>query len=204
VSGQNTYTGFYVPLATASLDDDAPVSTARAWTVEQNLQHLLDMSPQVRINWTGGANDDQFSFFRAEGYSAYWSQVFLHTWISDRFPCGLDVQICAKVPTGSSMDVEARIVPLVQGASVFSPSITPYWEDDGSTSSDTSDEVINSIYYPGTGVENQRGTRAFSTVESSLARLVTVALARLEIKLTATDSAEDPYSLTRVLVREFC
>jgi hypothetical protein len=195
------------------MDDDAPVSTFRAWLMRSNLQHLIDMSPQHRVNWAGtNANNSAFVFFSPDTLTYHYSQVFQHTWIDRRWPCGLDIQISGKTDGGGNMAVTARVVPHVAGAGVFDVVSDAYWEDSGTITLPTSEVVIDSIYYPGTTSPQRHGFRPITIVEGTKAKQVSVCLSRLDITWTTTDSTTfyveaGPCSnsgITGVSVREFC
>ena len=101
MSGPHTYSEAFIRMDPAIFDDDAPVSAYRAHQLQSNLMHLCDQSTQHRINWTGGANSDQFVFAAAEADTLYWSMPFLHTWIDFERPAGRDILIMGKGPGGS-------------------------------------------------------------------------------------------------------
>ena len=207
MSGQNTATGSLIRIPRLSLVADEPVSVYRAGALRNNLQHLTDMMPQHRINWAGtSGNDQQYVFAANDGITHYWSSVFLHTWINGSYPCGLDVQICGKTDATGDMNVRARVVPHRNHATVFDLITAPMWEDSGITSSASSDEVISSIYLPGTTPPASHGFRKFTIVENEKARAVRVCLSRLDIEWEVSGSIDSTSvsGLTRVSVREFC
>ncbi len=217
MSGPNTYAGLLVRIPAQSLDDDEPLSVYRAWALRNNLQHLVDMYPQHRVNWAGHSDNDQQYLFTANDYGSpggtihYWSAVFLHTWIHREYPCGLDIQICGKTDDGagnvsSDMHVKASVSPHVIGGTVLDTVTDPMWEDSGHITLATSEEVISSIYYPDTTSPVSHGWRKFPTVEDGKTRSVNICLSRLDIewKVTGSDDSSSTSGLTRVSVREFC
>ncbi len=205
MSGPKSSQQFVCRLDPASLDDDQPVSTYRAWETQQNLQHLIDMYAQHRINWTNTGNDDAHMFTTNVGETRYWSRPFLHTWLDPRWPCGLDIHIVGSVSgTGSpSVAVSARIVPVTIGLKEEIPD--PYWSGTG-TITTTSSDVIDEIFYPGTTVQTRAGWRTFNIRDGSGNALSTiVCLSRLDLAMTVTGGLSSyTYGLTKVLVREFC
>lgn len=213
MSGPNTSAQYFTRDSVGAMDDDAPVSTYRAWIMRNNLQHLIDMSPQQRINWCGAtAIDSAYVFFSADTVTHHFSQVFPHTWIDRRWPCGLDIQISGKTDGGGTTAVSARVVPHIVGAGVFDSVSDAYWEDTGVITLATSSVIIDSIYYPGTTSPQRHGFRPITIVESTKAKQVQVCLSRLDITWTTTDSTTEyseigpaSYSgITGVSVREFC
>ncbi len=205
MSGPNTSAQYFVRDSVVTMDDDSPVSTARTWFMRQNLQHLIDMSPQHRVNWTGAtAEDGGFVPVLSQDDPKVYSALFPHTWINRRFPCGLDIQICGKTASGT-LNIAARIVPAILGAGVLDVVDDPYWTATGTTTSTTSVQLISSMYYPGTTTPKRAGWRSFGVIEDSKGKSVKVCMTRLDVTITRTGgNSTDAAGLTRVSVREFC
>ncbi len=205
MSGPSSYHEHIVRLDAASMEDDQPVSVYRAWELQQNLQHLIDMSPQHRINWSSTGNDDAHLYTVNVGTTRYWSMPFVHTWLDPRWPCGLDIHIVGSVTgTGSpSVAVSARIVPDTVGLHEQIPD--PYWSGTGTITTASSD-AIDDIFYPDTTTQARAGWRTFTVRDGSgNAQSVVVCLSRLDVTMTLTGGLSSyTYGLTRVLVREFC
>jgi hypothetical protein len=205
MSGPNTALQYFLRDSVVTMDDDAPVSALRTWTMRQNLQHLIDMSPQHRVNWTGAsAQNGAFVFVSTQDDPRIYSALFPHTWINRRFPCGLDIQICGKTASGT-LSVDARLVPHVLGSGVLDVVNDPYWTATGTTTSTTSAQIVSSMYYPGVDTPKRAGWRSYTVIEDGKAKSVKVCMSRLDITVTRTGgNSTDPAGLTRVSVREFC
>ncbi len=205
MSGPNTAAQFFWRDTTSLMDANAPVSAFRTYALRESVQHVVDMTPQHRINWSGvSANDQAYLYLNSAGAERYYSAVFPHTWLNPNWPCGLDIQICGQTSSGT-LNVEARIVPHWPGAGVLDVVEDPYWEDTGSTASASSVELISSIYYPGTTPPRRSGSHRFTIFEGGVAKSVNINLSRIDIKLTRTGGDSSATSgLTRVSVREFC
>lgn len=203
MSGPNSL-GYLLRIATTSFDDDAPVSSYRGFAVENNLQHLIDMSPQHRINWAGGEDTLQWLYSANDGITHYASYPFLHTWINEAFPCGLDIRICGKTDAGGTMSLDARVAPY--SGSAFDANVEEYWSDSGTTSSASSVEIISSIYYPATAAQRNAMWKSWQIEQDSKTRSVKAALARLDVRWIVADSVDSTSvsGLTAVSVREFC
>lgn len=204
MSGQRAL-GYLLRVDSDAMDTDCPVSVYPGYVLQNNVQHLVDMSPQHRINWSGFDHDDGYVIEMDDDEERVLSIPFVHTWVDTRWPCGLEVIAYGKTDSSGTFHVKARVVPDVPGLSPFDNGVTPYFEDSGSTTSPTSVELINGIYYPGTTPEPFGGWRVFSTLENGLAANAIVAMSRLELRVWVTSGSGSSNSgITRLSVREFC
>lgn len=197
-----------------SFDDDCSVSTYRAWVTRNNLQHIVDMCPQHRINWTSTAYGnydamlfDEYDEDQSSGWIHY-SMPFVHTWIEPAMPTGLDIRICGRVESGGTLTVLTRVVPHFPGSTIFDTSVDSWWEGLGTTTNTTSTELVSDIFYPDgetVGGVQKRFTPAmhqFNIQESGINKAVQVPMSRLDvIGLTTWGYYGE---ITQVLVREFC
>lgn len=201
MSGPQTYDKFLHRMKADTFDDDTPISTYRAWALEQNLSHLVGQYTQHRVNWCGhSSHDTAFGALTYDNNARYLTRVFPHTWLREEYPCGLDILICGK--TNGSLTLDARVVPHIQGRQPFDPSAPVLWSASGTTTSATSTAIIDDIFYPGTTRQSQEGFGGYPIIQDAQFVMVGVCMSRLEILLGVED--EDDSYITRILVREFC
>lgn len=210
MSGPQTYRQALLRINSTSMDDNRPVSVMRAWAVRNNTQHLIDQSPQHRINWTSSpvgtvGEADSYSLFADDGdRTVYYTQPFVHTVLDDRHPCGLDLRICGRVPVGGgTMTIDARIVPNVP-STPFDLSLDSYTgTQSGSTASTTGVELINYQWQPS---NNDPPVRmhwlGVVATHGSRPEMVQICMSRLELKIVVPDGNQ--VDITQIHLREYC
>lgn len=197
---------------------DAPMNAYTAYSLRNNLNHLIDESPQIIICTAATTDRPVFPLAesnRSETSRGIWSQEFIHTWIRPDRPANLDLLVYAQTESATDdMTVTARCVPAIYP--IGDSSAPDIFTEAGVTASgttnaaNTSEKLIDvkAIFttpqwrflsahttLPNVGGLNTKGAN------------VSVAIMRLEVKLTyAADAsyATQYGGMTLLMLREFC
>ena len=201
--------------------EDSPMNAYTAYSLRNNLNHLIDESPQVIIctaapvRGTGPValpSDDTLYYGTSRGI---WSQEFIHTWIRPDRPTNLDLLVYARTESVSNdMTVTARCVPAIYPiGDATAPDI---FTEAGVTASGTTNATgtseklidVKAIFttpqpkfyaaYEQIGSPSGLNTKLAS---------VSVAIMRLEIRFTyaaPADYVSQIGGMTLCMLREFC
>lgn len=204
--------------------EDSPMSAYTAYALRNNLNHLIDESPQIIICTAAPVrsaalepvalpSDDTSAYYGTS--RGVWSQEFIHTWIRPDRPTNLDLLVYARTESASNdMTVTARCVPAIyQIGDATAPDI---FTEAGVTASGTTNATgtseklidVKAIFTTPQpkfyAAYEQIG--APSGLNTKLAA-VSVAVMRLEIRFTyvaPADYESQIGGMTLCMLREFC
>lgn len=99
------------------LDAPKPVSTYRGYATRNNLQHLVNMAPQYRVNWCPSTSTtEEDGAAAAIGTSRLFRFIFPWTQISAGYMANLDLRIHAHT-AGGTASILAYVFAGIQDAS---------------------------------------------------------------------------------------
>lgn len=211
MSGATSYLGFVERTDMDIIRDAQPVSAYRGWVTRNNMQALIEQSPQHLINWMGGPAPQADTFLmypsvHAElgdaGTSVTWCQEFVHTWLSSSRVANFDLRVFAiaqeEIPI--VMDVEPRIVAASFAVGdAAAPAI--FFTPGATTNQPNGEEAITEQVFVTTVPTVELSP--FGILEDGAVNEAQVAIMRLEIKLTLESGTSFPWGLLGVLLREF-
>lgn len=198
--------GAFVAMPTTAFSADRPVSTSRAYSLRNNLQHLIDSAGQYRVSWASdldseGLRHDSGLDPDAPAYAS-WTFPLLVT--ETAHPMNLDIRVAAKLESAGSALVAAILAPANSPRSRDGAALDTQWFRSTATATSTSavwsiDEVWE---WDATDRRYLTSIRSFPITENSTTQNVDVVMARLEV-LIGGITGELESSVVAVQLREY-
>lgn len=179
--------GFWNYIDDDWLEPDYPVSTGHAWTLRDNLAHLIDSQCQVRVSWMGQSSRDDHVQLYSSTNAGFYVVEFPITILADGYLPGLRVnEWIYSANATNTLTVVANLRWATEP--FFSTGTTAdsqaLWSFTNTTTSTTGQKKTN--YYTTAkrtgGVSN--GSRLYSIEENSDDHVTEIRMARLEIAMT--------------------
>ena len=199
-------------------DAHSPMNAYTAYTLRNNLNHLIDEAPQLIIctaSTTGSPVMPMNNLYASGTCAGIWSQEFIHTWIRPDRPTNLDLLVYGQTESvADDMTVTARCVPA--HFPVGDASAPDIFTEAGVTASGTTNATTTSEKLIDVKAIFTTAQPKFLSAHTTLGTLgglntkvsaVSVAIMRLEIKFSYAAAASfdtEIGGMTLCMLREFC
>jgi len=199
-------------------DAHSPMNSYTAYTLRNNLNHLIDEAPQLIIctaTTTGSPVMPMNNLYASGTCAGIWSQEFVHTWIRPDRPTNLDLLVYGQTESvADDMTVTARCVPA--HFPVGDASAPDIFTEAGVTASGTTNATTTSEKLIDVKAIFTTAQPKFLSAHTTLGTLgglntkvaaVSVAIMRLEIKFSYAAAASfgtQTGGMTLCMLREFC
>jgi len=176
---------YYTTMPTAAFNADEPLSTLRSWHLMNNAQHLIDSSPQYRVNWGIATDASGIEYTTDDGTTpVYAAWEFPITMVRRENMPNFDIRVASICGSGvTDALITAALAPITSR-----PERTGAANDQQifrytSTATATAIGWTIDTQYEWSGPNNSYldSRRGFAVTESSLKEPVQIVMARLEI-----------------------
>lgn len=192
MGGYTSNVGTIVPFDADAFNADRPCSAINAFLLRNNIEHMIDESPQVYVNWAGmrTASDCSWTYLGKVPFT--FSQTFVCSWVRSDRPANLDVFVTARTRGSNvtpTLQLRIRVVP---GSSPIGDLSAPYMIDATTTISSTTPVVAfdEQAFFTTPREDLFASFADVTTNDNGTDRIARVSVMRVEV--TLEDITEEP------------
>jgi hypothetical protein len=203
MSYQSNY-GYIIRIPDSSFEAYRGVDTLRAYLLRNNIQHIVDESPQVRVNFMSSGNGDSFAgaLNSADG-TRIWHATFPQTWTRQDRPTNLEVRVATQA-NNAGLDFRARVVPASYSIGDLS---APALFDETASSSGSGAEWLIELFtdFDANGIPAGLADSVWADYLINEGDIAQVRIAEMRLEVTVPAGNGDAANqVVGVSVREFC